>query len=122
MKGFSLIEILIAIAISGIILAIAIPSYSQHVIRAERMQAEVALMQLAGKLEQYYTINNTYQNAPLEFAEVKHYRMEITSATDTSFAISAYPLEQQDKECATLSLKSNGEKGISGTGTIEECW
>jgi type IV pilus assembly protein PilE len=59
-KGFSLIELMVAVAILGIIAAIAIPSYSAYVIRAQRSAAKAVLLQVAQSAERYYTTNGYY--------------------------------------------------------------
>lgn len=126
--GFSLIEILITVAIMTIITSIAIPVYTQHLVHAKRLEAEISLSKLAAALEQYAIANNTYKNAngeTLKISPLKNYQLEIASATDTQFSLNAFPLGAQaknDEKCATLTLNSNGEKGITGSGTIEECW
>ena len=126
--GFSLIEILISLAIMSLIAGIIIPNYSQHMVHTKRLQAEISLTKIAAALEQYAAINNTYQHASLENLQVpknNDYSFNITNTTDTQFSLSAEPLEQQavkDTQCATLTLDSTGKKGSSGNKTTEECW
>jgi type IV pilus assembly protein PilE len=125
--GFSLMEVLISLAIILILSAIAIPSYTHHITQANRSEAEIALSKLAVALEQYFTLNNTYKNSTLDVSTFspKNYALEITSATTTSFLLTAIPSAtqaKQDTECGTLTLNSSGEKGIKGSSTLEECW
>jgi type IV pilus assembly protein PilE len=127
-RGFSLIEIMIVLVIMTILSAIAIPTYSSHMTRANRMAAEVSLSKLATLLEQYSIKNNTYEHATLENLNItspKNYQLEIVQATASDFVIAAHPIDIQaknDTECATLSLNSQNVKSISGIGTVEECW
>ncbi|MCP3674722.1 MAG: prepilin-type N-terminal cleavage/methylation domain-containing protein, partial [Gammaproteobacteria bacterium] len=58
--GFSLIEVMIVVAIVSILAAIAFPSYQESVAKAKRADAQGALVSLAGVMERFYTENNTY--------------------------------------------------------------
>lgn len=127
-NGFSLIEIMITLTIIGILLVIALPTYSQHIAHANRMTAEVALTKVAAALEQQFITTQSYKNINLNELSItppKQYQLEITSTSDSTFTLTAKPLSEQaknDKSCGTLTLNSNGEKGITGSSTVEECW
>lgn len=130
-NGFSLIEMLIVVAIIGILSAICIPAYSEHVLHEKRLEATLSLTKLSLALEQYYTMHNTYKTATLASLgledKIAHsqYQLIIASATDSDYKLEAKPLANQaikDTQCATLTLSSSGEKGITGLGTIQDCW
>ena len=59
-QGFNLIEMLIAVAILGIITAMALPSYQASVIRSGRAEAKSILLQVASNQERFFSANNTY--------------------------------------------------------------
>ncbi len=129
--GFNLIELLVVLTIIGILSALCFPLYSQHIVHEKRLEAEIMLEKLASALEQYYTIHNSYKGATLEQLNIpaiivnNNYQLAITSTNDTDFFIQATPLNQQaqnDNACATLSLDSQGEKKISGAGSVSDCW
>lgn len=61
-KGFSLIELMIAVAIVGILAAIAYPSYKEYVVRSNRADAQQLLMQGAQQAERHFAQQNTYDN------------------------------------------------------------
>jgi type IV pilus assembly protein PilE len=65
-RGLSLIELMLTLAILGILASIALPEYSQHYRRAQRLTAEVELLKLTSALEEYFVINNSYNGANLE--------------------------------------------------------
>lgn len=125
-NGFTLIELLIGLAIVGILIAVAYPSYSHHIVKARRAEAQVALLDLATRMEQYYSENNhSYKNATL--ANLKSeattangfYMLSISNVTATTYILTAKPLgvqAQHDKDCAMLTLDQLGQKNPA------ECW
>ena len=60
MRGFTLIELMITVAIIGILAAIAYPSYVEHIYRSRRAEAEATLMELAQWMERNYMVNLSY--------------------------------------------------------------
>ena len=129
--GFHLIEILSVLAMVAILISLSIPIYSQYYVHERRLEAAHMLSKLSIELEKFYIENNTYQNASLsslhfpEFIAKENYRLLIQSANHNHYLIAAKPIGKQltkDKLCAALMLNSNGEKTISGTGTVEDCW
>lgn len=60
--GFTLIEIMIAVVVMGILYAIAFPSYQQYVLKSRRSDAKNALLDLASREERFFSVNNTYTN------------------------------------------------------------
>ncbi len=62
-RGFTLIDLLIALAVVAILVAIAIPSYSAYIIRGQRSAAKAVLLQTAQSMERFYTNNGSYSNA-----------------------------------------------------------
>lgn len=127
-KGFTLIELMIAIAVLGILLAIAIPNYSEYVIKARRTEAQSDMMQIQLGLEKWRANNNTYSAnlADAGFTDGNdHYNYAITGAaagdppTATVFVIRATAQGGQatnDAACTPLTLNQSGVK------TPANCW
>ena len=137
--GVTLIELLMVIAILGILTAIAIPSYRSYTIRANRSDAKAALLGTAGALERCFTRYNDYtlkaDGGSCEVVlpvttENSTYSIEADPDAKTpgiqatSFAIRAVPQGKQadDTGCAKLGLTSGNVKSMTGTKTVEECW
>jgi len=127
-RGFTLIELMVTVAIVGILTAIAIPSYNSYVRRSRRADAIVALTGLAQQYERCYTRYNAYNNASCSPVLGNTPRGTYTIAADAAgvnandFAIMATPLGDQAKDtaCGTFKLNSAGVKSVTGGGT--NCW
>jgi len=128
-NGFTLIELMVAVAILAIIIAIAIPSYAAYVVRANRGEGKVAILQAAQGLERCFTRYNAYDAAacnmtfPID-SEEGVYRITV-NRTATTFALTATPQGGQatrDGECANFTVTHTGLRGVSGTGTVQDCW
>ncbi len=129
--GFSLLEILVVLAIVSILTRLCLPLYSQHLVTERRLEAIITLEKLAAALENYYTVHNTYQGTNLEklgFSSLiakNNYQLTITTLSDNMFSLAATPLThqaQQDNSCGTLALDATGKKSITGNGQISDCW
>jgi type IV pilus assembly protein PilE len=149
--GFTLIEIMIAVAIIAILAAIAIPSYEFAVRKARRAEARTALMQLMQLEERYFSVRNTYiafnRAAILSAApdadlqrfkwysgdtpEGSHYQIRATAcgagAVATCVALRADPGTPNvqyfvDPGCGSYVLQSDGKRFLIGAATPELCW
>lgn len=129
--GFTLIELMLALAISAILMAIAYPAYVTYETNAERNRAEVALMQLSAKLETYFEHNQSYEDATIHNLHAVHlmdgldYQLSIDHATDMHYEIQAIPTDVQatrDMACGVLSLTDTNKRTISGDGDAGACW
>ncbi|MEQ8428080.1 MAG: type IV pilin protein [Gammaproteobacteria bacterium] len=130
--GITLIELMIVVAIIGILGAIAYPAYTQYVERSKRSEARAALMDAAARLERFYSDNNRYALADNTFpaaanvlttSENGHYTLTLSSTgTYQDFTITAAPQTFTDTTCGNLTLQANGTKGVTGSGSVRDCW
>ena len=128
--GFTLIELMIVVAIIGIIAAIAYPSYSDNVRKTRRAVAQADLMELAQWMERQYSADFSYLEGTsqpvLPFTEsprpgTAFYNLSTGTVTQNAYTVQAVPTgDQQNDDCGTLSMTQTGAKTASGTGT--NCW
>jgi len=131
-KGFTLIELMIVVAVVGILAAIAYPSYQDSIRKSRRADAKSALLELTQFMERNYTLSNRYDQdsagaaVVLPFTEspkdgtTKYYNLSIAASAAQSFTLSAAPKNAQASDaCGTLSITNTGVKTASGTG---QCW
>jgi len=115
-SGFTLIELMITVAIVGILASIAYPSYQDSIMKSRRTDAQAALLGFANSMERYFTVNNTYVNAPV-VAGTAYYNLTISAATASSYTLTATPAGAQAADsCGNLTLANTGVK------TPANCW
>jgi len=128
--GFTLIELMITVAVVAILATVALPAYQDSVRKSRRAQAKADLVELAQNLERYHTIQNTYVGATLVFAQspregTAQYRLAFDKdPTANTFGIQATPVDggsQAKDKCGTLSLDHAGRKTPTET-TVSGCW
>ena len=137
--GFSLIELMIALAIVGILTGVALPAYQQQIVKTRRALAKGELLSVVARQEQYYINNKQYaatldllgyaanpyamdaSGNDIDISEAgKIYRIELESVSPRSFSVRAIP-QLNDKHCGTLTLTSTGVKTAT-LGGLTRCW
>lgn len=126
--GFSLIELLVVVAIAAILALIAFPSYMNHVQKTRRADGQIALGDLALRLERCYTQFGAYDAAGCAIASPYdspegYYSIAVQARDATTYALTATPVGAQanDTSCGALTLNQLGQRGADG-GSPDECW
>ncbi len=142
--GFTLIELMIAVAIISILAAVAIPAYTQFIKKSRRSDAKIALMGLAQAQATHYTDFRRYasnigdstssntircktfcsKESNKWLSPDKHYRLSIglSNGGYTLTATAEGAQADNDPDCKTLTLTSSNIRGSTGDGDTEECW
>ncbi len=131
-KGFSLIELLIALVIVGILAGIAYNAYINNVDQSRRADAQSSLMQAAQRLERCYTVNNEYEDCMDDEewdSEDGYYRIsKDVQDGGQSFTLRADPQGAQERDthaCEYFELDSDGSRRAAGNQVDDEydgCW
>jgi type IV pilus assembly protein PilE len=134
--GFTLIELMITVAIVTILATIAVTSYTSQVQKSRRTEAKSALLDLAGREERLFSTTNTYSadEAFLGYATVStpmtnmnfgngYYQLTAV-ATATTYTLTANPVGSQagDAACGSFSVDQLGVQRVTGTSTVALCW
>jgi type IV pilus assembly protein PilE len=132
-RGFSLIELMIAVAIVGILVAIAVPSYQNHLRKGRRADAQAFITQVAQRQQQYLLDARTYALGGAALAELSlvaptsvsdHYAVTVTPAAPTvppSFTVTATPTSTVQQPDGTLTLTNTGAKERL-VGGVDKGW
>lgn len=128
LRGITLIELLIAIVIVGILAAIAYPSYRDFTDRAKRTEAKAMLLQIAAQQESYYLQNNIYGNltdlgypANVMPTDSGAYQVTVTAFDASNFTLrAAWQLGGNEaSKCQTFDLNGRGAKT---SAPKDNCW
>lgn len=150
--GFTLIELMIVVAIVGILAAIALPSYEESIARTKRSDATGGLLEFASVLERHYTENSTYCDAgttaeagcggaagdsgtpaaalfnstlPLDGGDT-YYNLTITAVTQSAYTIQATRTgSMAGDRCGNFTLTQAGAKNLVGQDgglVASDCW
>ncbi len=141
LQGFTLIELMIVVAIIGVIAAIAYPSYNGYVTKSKRTVGQSILTQVANRQEQFFMDNKTYtgdltnlgygasplpvdsDGQPNGSGEIVYTVSVQDGWTANSYTLQAVPSGShagRDTDCGTLTLTNTGVKAASGAGA--NCW
>ena len=127
-KGFTLIEMLIALACVVLLASLAWPSYQNLILRSQRAQARASLLQAAHWLERAASANGSYPltaDVPASVLQIdgQRYKMTVTS-TAQSYTLSATPVGTQTADaCGTLTVNHLGVRSVQGASqTAAQCW
>lgn len=127
-RGFTLIEVMIVVAIVSVLAAVALPAYARHTQRAARVNAQAVMMETAQFMERYFSANNTYVDAGLVSTVVPkgatgtaiRYNLTFSvTPTASAYTVQAEPANGQSGDsCGTMTLAHTGAQTPATAG----CW
>jgi len=133
--GFTLIEVMIVVAIVAILAAIALPAYNENVRKARRADAKAALVQLTQFMERNYSLAQRYDldsagtavvlpftQSPVD-SSPKYYNLTLSNLAQNTYTLTATPITgtpQANDRCANLTIDHTGVKGTSSA--LTDCW
>lgn len=137
-RGFTLIEMMVVVSILALLAGIAIPTYRQYVLRANRSDAQILLRDAAAQQERYLAQYSKYTDAPAKLAftyplasDGKRYsahqlyelNCEFVDGNARSYRLTAvrHGAQKGDSECGDFTLDHQGTRGVS-VGSVESCW
>ncbi|WP_113720934.1 type IVa pilus pseudopilin TppA [Aeromonas salmonicida] len=129
-RGFSLVELMIVVAIVAILGTIAYPSYQQYLLTSHRVDAKKMLLDAANRQETYFMDFNQYTSSAADLnlsenSDAGHYRLVLSAAGNT-FRLSATASGAQgaDSDCVVFSIDQNGTRSAldSSDSTNNDCW
>jgi type IV pilus assembly protein PilE len=141
-KGFTLIEVMIVLALIGILSAIAFPNYQEYIKKGQRSRATADLLVANQWMERYYSENLRYTTtlggttntefttrfaigSPLDGASAatKLYDITLTAVADRTFTIRLAPTGgMAGDKCGNYSITNTGIRAVSGTPGMTYCW
>lgn len=131
-RGFTLVEVMIALVVVVLLSAVAFPTYQQQVAKGRRTDAKQSLVELSQKMERFYTERGTYVGATLGTTGLYplvtsggYYDLSITAQTVDGFTVKASPRGAQVGDaCASFLYNQLGEQLVSNDASLSavKCW
>ena len=141
-SGVTLVELMVVVIMISILMSIAVPSYRNYILKANRVDAKTSLLRVASAQEKHYLQNNTYTNNLIgettgdppglgmsDISTYQHFTIAIIEGDATGFTATATARERQveDEKCTLFAMNEVGQKfgGVApiSNGTNEsECW
>lgn len=142
MTGVTLVELMVVMVVIAVLMSVAVPSYRQYTLRANRTEGQSMLLQLAANQERWYLSNNTYAtNGQLTQAppnglgmrntsDSGYYNLAITASNAATFTAVANAAAGQadDTDCDVIAIDAAGRRyagpgpAFAANNNLDKCW
>jgi type IV pilus assembly protein PilE len=142
MRGITLIELLTVVVILSVLMSIAVPSYRRYLVRSQRSEAKIALLQVQTAQEKYYSQYNRYTDKVTAKSTATTPGLGLPGTTETgkydikvtdvgtggqTYIATASPHagggQSDDKDCGNFTINERGVRGNStGASHVQNCW
>ena len=135
LSGVTLLELMVAVAVLGILVSLAVPAYQEYVAQGRRPEAQQYLLQVANRLEQYYADNKAYTDDMTKLGldadpyttPSGYYKIDASLTSGGGYVVTATAQGSQatmDKSCKVFKVDDSGKKTASdgSQDTTSECW
>lgn len=136
-RGITLLELMTVVTIVAILAAVAVPTYRRYLVRTQRSEAKIALLQLQTAQEKFYMQNNSFTDIIDEpspdglglttSTETGKYTISVDLADDgQTYTATATPRagggQTDDSDCRNFTINQRGTRGVSGPKGVQTCW
>lgn len=124
MLGFSLVELVVVLAVAALLMTLATPSYQRYLDRAHRTEAIAHMLSIAGCQERIRSLNGNYDHSRCLPEPGERYTFAFSDARDHGFMLVAQPrARQSDDPCGSLMLDHLGQRHVGAAGAdVYRCW
>ena len=130
-QGFTLIEVMIVVVVVGILMAVAIPSYREYVLRSHRSSAQAFMSTVANRQAQYLLDARAYAGShgalgltvPSDVAARYSFSTVVVGGPPPGYTFQATPIgDQAQDRCGQMSIDNTGSKSAVAVNSSVQCW